>query len=298
MRPRIPTAPALLLARPRILDYIALGKPELTLLSVLTAVGAAYLGAGNGVPYGILIHTFLGTLLVGGGAGALNQFLERSYDARMKRTEDRPLPGGRISPTEALLFGLVTAVLGVAELSLFANPLAGFLAVVTLTTYLLLYTPLKRLTPFATVIGGVPGALPPVIGWAAVRGEVGIEAWSLFAILFFWQLPHFFALAWMYRKDYARGGYKILTVVDPEGKATSRQIIVYSAALLPASLLPTYLGLLGTTYFGCAFALSSLFFLVALQFYKQRSNAAARQLFYASLLYIPALILIMILDKL
>jgi len=298
MHPRIQSDTALLLVRPRVLDYLALAKPELTLLSVFTAVGAAYLAADNGIPYGILAHTFLGTLLVGGGAGALNQFLERSYDALMKRTENRPLPSGRLRPVEALVFGLLLATLGVAELSLFTNLLAGFLAVATLTTYLFLYTPLKRLTPFATVIGGVPGALPPVIGWAAVRGEIGIEAWALFAILFFWQLPHFYALAWMYRKDYARGGYKILTVVDPEGNATSRQIIVYSVALLPASLLPTYLGLLGPTYFFGAFVLSSLFFFVALQLFRHRTNPAARRLFYASLAYIPALILIIILDKL
>jgi len=298
MRQRVQSDTALLLARPRVLDYISLVKPELTLLSVLTAVGAACLAADNGLPYKILLHTFLGTLLVGGGAGALNQFLERSYDGLMKRTENRPLPSGRVSPAEAFVFGLVIAALGVVELSLFTNPLAGFLSIATLTTYLFLYTPLKRLTPFATVVGGVPGALPPVIGWTAVRGELGIEAWALFAILFFWQLPHFYALAWMYRKDYARGGYRILTVVDAEGNGTSRQIIVHSAALLPASLLPTYLGMLGAAYFCGAFLLSMLFFFVALNFYRRRTNGAARKLFYASLAYIPALIILMLLDRL
>jgi protoheme IX farnesyltransferase len=298
MRQRIQQSAAIVLTRPRVIDFVALGKPELTLLSVLTAVGAAYLAAENGVPYGILLHTFVGTLLVGMGAGALNQYLERAYDALMKRTENRPLPGGRVTPKEAIAFGLIAATLGVLELSVFTTVLAGFLAIGTLATYLFLYTPLKRLTPFATVVGGVPGALPPVIGWAAVRGEVGIEAWTLFAILFFWQMPHFFALAWMYRKDYARGGYKVLTVVDPEGIATSRQIIVYSAALIPASLLPTYVGLLSPAYFCGAFVLSALFFLVALQLSRQRTSPAARRLFYASLAYVPAIILLMILDRL
>jgi len=298
MRQRIQTEATLLLARPRALDYLTLAKPELTLLSVLTAVGAAYLASQDGIPFWILIHTFMGTLLVGGGAGALNQYLERSYDSLMKRTENRPLPAGRIAPGEALVFGVIIAALGVADLSVFTHPLAGFLALATLATYLFLYTPLKRLTPFATVVGGVPGALPPVIGWAAVRGSVGIEAWALFAILFFWQMPHFLALAWMYRKDYARGGYRMLTVVDPEGIATSRQIIVYSIALIPASLLPTYLGLLGPVYFCGAFTLSSLFLMVAIQVYRQRTNAAARRLFYASLAFIPTLAVLMIFDKL
>jgi protoheme IX farnesyltransferase len=275
-----------------------LAKPELTLLSVITAVGAAYLAAQSNVSYWTLLHTFVGTLLVGGGAGALNQYLERRYDALMRRTENRPIPGGRVSGREALVFGLIIASIGVAELSVYTYLLAGLLAVATLATYLLLYTPLKRLTPFATVVGGVPGALPPVIGWAAVRGEVGMEAWALFAILFFWQMPHFLALAWMYRKDYARGGYKMLTVVDPEGTATSRQIIVYSIALLPATLLPTYLGLLGPVYFCGAFILSVLFILVALRLHWHRTNSAARKLFYASLAFIPALVLLMILDKL
>jgi heme o synthase len=286
-----------LAARPRALEYLALAKPELTLLSVFTALGGAYLAAPDGIPYRILLHTFLGTLLVGGGAGALNQYLERDFDALMKRTENRPIPGGRVRPLEALIFGLVLAAAGVANLFLFANPLAGFLSVVTLVTYLFLYTPLKRLTPFATIVGGIPGGLPPVIGWAAVRGEVGIEAGALFAILFFWQLPHFFALAWMYRKDYAKGGYKILTVLDPEGVATSRQIMIYSVTLLPASVLPVYLDLLGPVYFCGAFLLSLVFLLSALQLFRQRTNAAARRLFYVTLAYIPLLGLLMIMDK-
>lgn len=286
------------LSQPRVLDFVLLAKPELTLLSVLTAVGGAYLASVDTGQYMAVFHTFVGTLLVGAGAGALNMYLERDLDGKMKRTEHRPLPAGRLSPVEALAFGIGAATVGVAELGIFTHGLAAFLAVCTLATYLFLYTPLKRLTPFATVVGGIPGALPPVIGWAAVHGEVGLEAWSLFAILFFWQMPHFLSLSWMYRRDYARAGYRLLTVVDQDGTVTGRQVLIYCVALLPASLLPTYLGILGTVYFVGAFIVTIIFLAVSFPMIWHPCARAARRLFVASLAYIPALVLLMVLDTL
>jgi protoheme IX farnesyltransferase len=244
-----------------------------------------------------MVHTLIGTLLVGSGAGALNQYIERNSDALMRRTESRPLPSRRVQPRDALLFGIVVSVLGVLQLGLLTHPLAGSLAAVTLASYLFMYTPLKRVTPFATVVGGLPGALPPLIGWAAVAGELSIGAWSLFFILFFWQMPHFLSLAWMFRKDYARAGYKMLTVVDPTGEVAARQILIYSLALIPAALAPTLLRILGSLYALGALILSLGFLFQAIRLSRDRSNANARKLFYGSLVYLSALIGLMILDR-
>jgi protoheme IX farnesyltransferase len=289
-----PDNAAVALPHVRLVDFVRLGKPELTLLSVLTAVGGAFLAQGSFVS---LVHTFVGTILVGGGAGALNMLLERDFDALMKRTSGRPIPGGRIAPPEAALFGIFLSVLGVLYLLVFTSMLAALLATVTLITYLFLYTPLKRLTPFATVVGAVPGALPPLIGWSAVRGEITIGALSLFAILFFWQMPHFLSLAWMYRKDYERGGFKMMTVMDATGAVTARQILVYSIGLIPASLLPTYAGLLGTGYFLGAGLLSITFLTITFPMLSHPDTPSARRLFFASLAYLPSLTLLMVLDR-
>jgi protoheme IX farnesyltransferase len=278
-----------------ITDYAMLMKPELTLLSVLTAVSSAYLALNGSLHYYLLVHTFIGTTLVGSAAGVLNQYMERRYDALMKRTEHRPLPSGRVQPAEALFFGIVLGVAGICYLALFTNWAATSLAVLTLVSYLAIYTPLKRKTPFATVVGGIPGALPPLIGWAVVRGSVSMEAWSLFFILFFWQMPHFLSLAWMYRNDYARAGYKLLTVLDPSYAITSRQILVYSIALIPASLMPMLVGITGMLYFIGALMLSIGFLVIAIRLYFVRTNFAARKLFYASLLFLPALFFLMML---
>jgi len=278
-------------------DYLVLTKPELTLLSVMTALGGAYLASGSTMPYLVLLHTFLGTLFVGGGAGALNQYIERDFDARMRRTENRPLPSGRIPERHALLFGVVLSVSGVLQLLLFTHAVAAFLAVATLVTYLFLYTPLKRVTPFATVVGGIPGALPPLIGWTAVTGDLSMGAWSLFFILFFWQMPHFLALGWMYRKDYARAGYRLMTVVDPSGEASSRQILIYCIALFPAAFMPTVVGMLGLVYFVGAAILSVAFLWLAIRLYRNRSNANAKALFFASLMYLSMLVALMIVDR-
>lgn len=284
------------LRHPVIADYLVLTKPELTLLSVISAVGSAFMALHGSAQYLPLLHTFIGTSLAGAGAGALNQYFERNHDAMMKRTATRPLPAGRVKPVEALAFGIFLAISGILYLASAANILAGILAALTLLSYLLVYTPLKRRTPFSTVIGGIPGALPPLIGWAVVRGSLTTESFSLFFILFFWQMPHFLALAWMYRKDYARAGYKMLPVLDTTGIATSRQILIYSIALVPASVLPTFVGLAGLIYFVGALLLSSALLFVAVRFCIDRSNTNARQLFSASLLYLPALFFLLMIS--
>jgi protoheme IX farnesyltransferase len=270
-------------------DYIRLMKPELTLLSVMTAMGSAYLALRGSANHVALIHTFFGTILIGGAAGVLNQYIERNYDALMKRTERRPLPSGRVRPIDALVFGTVLAASGILYLSLAANYVAGTLAVLTLVLYLFVYTPLKRKTPFATVIGALPGAFPPLIGWAVVRGSVSMEAWSLFFILFFWQMPHFLSLAWLYRKDYACAGYQVMTVLDPTGSVTGRQIVVYSIALIPASLMPSLVGLTGLMYAAGAFVLSTVFLTMAIWLYREKTQQAARRLFLTSLVFLSFL---------
>jgi heme o synthase len=278
-----------------IVHYIKLMKPELTMLSVLTAVGSAYLALGGSSHYTALIHVFVGTTLVGGAAGVLNQYIEHKYDALMKRTDHRPLPAGHIQPKTAFVFGWTLAITGILYLYITSNITASALAFLTLVIYLFVYTPLKKRTPFATVIGGIPGAIPPLIGWAAVRGGISMEAWSLFFILFFWQMPHFLSLAWLYRMDYARAGYKLLVVIDKTGDMTSRQILVYCCALVPASLLPTLIGFAGYIYFMGALIVSLTFLITGIIFFRERSVSAARRMFYFSLFVISLLFLLLIL---
>ena len=288
MKPIAEMQGGLVLARPKVLDYVTLVKPELTLLSVGTTLIGYLLGASDHFRPLLFFYTFIGTALVGGGAGALNQFIEREFDALMRRTQDRPLPAGRTSPPAAMLFGIVLAVLGVAILSILVNLLTGFLACATLATYLFLYTPLKRITPLSTIVGAVPGALPPVMGWTAARNAIDGPAWGLFAVLFLWQMPHFLSLAWVYRKDYERAGYRMLTVLDPEGTRTALQMLFFSAGLIPASIILgwssglTPVFILGTVSIGAAFTLTSVHFM------RLRSNRAARQVFVASILYLLA----------
>ncbi len=298
MRSEIEPHGTIALERSRFADFVTLTKPELTFLSVVTALAGALLAAPGTIPVGILVHVLLGTGLVGAGAGALNQFAEREYDGLMRRTEHRPLPSGRLLPWEALLFGVVASCLGIIDLAVFTNFLAAFLSGVTLVTYVFLYTPLKRITPWSTVIGGIPGALPPVIGWTAVTNDVTFGAVVLFAILFFWQMPHFFSLAWMYRKDYSRAGYKMLTVVDSSGTSTSIHIVAYSTLLLIASLLPGVFGYSGPLYVGVALLLGVGFIGTGIQLWISRSNEAARRVFFSSLIYLPVLLFIMVVDKL
>lgn len=288
---------AIVLERSWLADYVALTKPELTFLSVITALGGFFFGATDSFSGVLLLHTLVGTGLVGGGAGALNQYMERNFDAMMRRTEHRPLPSGRLSPAQVLIFGVACSILGILQLTLFVNILTGSIAAMTLVTYLFLYTPLKRITPLATIIGGIPGGLPPVMGWTAIRNDISIEPVLLFSVLFFWQMPHFLSLAWMYRKDYARAGYRTLSVLDIDGSITGRHMLVYCAVLIPITLLPGFLGYLGFMYSTAALVLGILFFLPAIQFTRLRSNTRARRVFIASLLYLPALFAFMVADR-
>lgn len=278
----------------RLADYLTLTKPEITFNVVLTAL-VGFLAAAHGAvaPLG-LVHALLGTALVAGAASALNQWVERGHDALMKRTVRRPLPAGRLAPGDGLAFGILMGVAGTAYLALAVNPLASALAAATAGSYLLVYTPLKRVTSLATVVGAVPGAMPPLIGWAAARGQLDAGAWVLFLILFFWQMPHFLALAALYRKDYARAGFRVLPVVDPDGGSTGRQSVLYALALLVVSLLPTPLGMAGPLYFFGALALGGAFVYYGLRLaIEPESHVRASGLFRFSLLYLPVLCALM-----
>lgn len=285
------------LTRPRIADYAELAKPRVAILVLFTvAIGA--LLASRGVPFfPVLFHTLVGTALVAAGASALNQLLERDCDAQMRRTENRPLPAGRLQPVEVLVFGVVLGLGGVVYLAVFLHqPLAALIAAVTYVSYVFLYTPLKRLTTLNTLVGAVPGALPPVIGWAAVRGSLDVEVFALFLIVFLWQVPHFLAIAWIYRDDYLRAGLRMLPTVDRDGSITGRQMVAYCVALIPASLAPAALDLTGPAYLVGALLLGSGFLFSACKFTQKRSVRQARRVLRASLIYLPALLALLLLD--
>jgi protoheme IX farnesyltransferase len=286
------------LARSRATDFVALAKPRLNFLVVVSALAGYAMAGGEASKVGLLLCTLIGTGLVAGGASAFNQVIERQPDGLMKRTQRRPLPDGRLQPGESVVFAALTAGAGLLILALGANPLASAVALTTLLTYVAIYTPLKRLSSFATVVGAIPGALPPVIGWAAARESLDQGAWVLFGIVFLWQLPHFLAIAWIYREDYARAGFPMLPVIEPDGRSTARQASVYAAALLPVSLAPTLVGLDGTGYFYGALALSTLFLALTLQFARTRSIPDARRLFFGSIIYLPILWIVMIAGRL
>jgi protoheme IX farnesyltransferase len=273
-------------------------KMRLTFLVLLTTLVGFYLGWSGSMAYGLMVNTIVATALVAAGASALNQLLEREHDAKMRRTQDRPLPSGRMTPDAVLIIGGVCAGTGLIYLALAVNLLTALLGALTLASYLFVYTPLKRVTTLNTAIGAIPGALPPLMGWTAARGEVTAQGWSLFAILFFWQLPHFLAIAWMYRDDYERAGFVMLPVVDPEGQRTGRQALSHTLGLLPVSLCPFLFGLVGRVYLAGALVLGAGFVWFAFQFARQMSMSGARRLFYASILYLPLLLSLMVFDKL
>ena len=272
-------------------------KARLTFLVLLTTLVGLYLGMQGPMDYFLMMHTLLGTALVAGGASALNQLMERDHDALMRRTVSRPLPSGRMTPEAVLIFGAVISSLGLVYLAMAVNPLTSFLGALTLVTYLFVYTPLKRVTTLNTAIGAIPGALPPLMGWTAARGQISGEGWALFAILFFWQLPHFLAIAWMYRDEYARAGYKMLPVVDPDGQRTSRQAVCHTLGLLPVSLFPFLFKMVGPVYCLGTLILGLIFLGFAISFSRQMTQARARHLFYASIIYLPLLLGLMVLDK-
>ena len=279
--------------RVRFADFFELTKPGITTMVLITTLVGYYMASRNGLRPLLLLHTILGTALVAGGASGLNQYFERNLDARMHRTRNRPLPAGRLFPNEALFFSMIISVVGVADLMFFVNILTGVLGLMTLAAYIFVYTPLKTRTALCTLIGAFPGATPPVMGWTAAGGDIDAVALSLFAILFLWQMPHFFAIAWMCTEDYARGGFS----VHVSGQSTGRQIIFFCCALIPISVLPTMLGLTGMLYLLGAILLGFVYlgygFAVALF----RSNAHAYRLLWVSILYLPALLALMMLDK-
>jgi len=266
-------------------------------MALLTVAAGAVLASGGAPDWRITTHALVGAALVAAGASALNQWSEREVDARMRRTRDRPLPAGRLQPGEVLVLGIASAAGGVVYLAAaLASALAAVVAALTLLTYVLVYTPLKRRTPLNTLVGAIPGALPPVIGWTAVRGSVGAEAGALFAVLFLWQVPHFLAIAWIYREDYGRAGLCMLPSVDPEGTATGRQMIVYCLALVAASLMPVEVGGAGPVYLAGALILGIGFLAYAVGFSLRRSTERARGVLRASLIYLPALLTLWLLD--
>ncbi|MEE8494591.1 MAG: heme o synthase [Nitrospirales bacterium] len=278
-------------------DFLALTRPRVVLMVMITTLVGFYLASVGTPDYVRLVHTLIGLALAAGGTLALNQYLERDVDAQMERTRLRPLPDGRLQPNEARAFGVAITGAGLVYLAFFVNGLSAFVTAISVGSYLFCYTPLKRKSPLCTVVGAVPGALPPVIGWGAASGELGLGAWVLFAILFLWQIPHSLAIARLYRNDYARAGIRVLPVVEPDGGSTGRQIVSNCLALLAVGLLPTLIGLAGSVYFFGALSLGIAFLGCGIALAISRSEAAARRLLFASLVYLPVQLGLMALDK-
>ena len=277
--------------------FLELTKPRIVSLVLITTCVGFYLASLGVADYRLLLHTLLGTALAAGGTLALNQLLEREADAKMRRTKLRPLPDGRVQPIEAFVFGALITIAGLVYLAWTVNLAGTAVTTAIVISYLAVYTPLKKTTSLCTLIGAVPGALPPVIGWAAVRGSIDLEAWVLFAIMFLWQMPHSLAIAWLYRDDYARAGFQLLPVINPDGKSTGRQVTSHCLALLAVGLLPTLIGLAGPIYFCVAFVLGSLFLWYSVRLALVRSLESARHLLFASLIYLPVLLAVMAFDK-
>lgn len=281
-------------------NYWELTKPEINFLIAITTAAGFWMGSfapPAHFPWMPLLHTLLGTMLVASGAAALNQLIELRHDVQMRRTARRPVASGRVAPSHALWFGALLSAFGVLYLTISTNALASLLAAVTLLSYLFLYTPLKRITPLCTLVGAIPGAAPPLIGWAAARGHLDPAAWVLFAIVFLWQFPHFMSIAWMYREDYARAGYLVL----PAGENTKHfviwQTVIPALVLLLVGLIPTVTGMSGLVYFGGALTIGGIFLYYGLRFAIRRTNVTARQLLLASILYLPAVLTLLVLNK-
>ncbi len=283
--------------RERALAYVELTKPRITFLIVLTAAAGFCLGAKGGVDYVRFAHAMFGIALLSSGIATLNQYMERDLDALMRRTMTRPLPSGKLSAFEALLFGAGLTLLAEVYLAVLVNPLTALFGLTVVAGYLFMYTPLKTRTTLSTVVGAFPGAMPPLMGWTSAAGEVTAGAWVLFSILFLWQFPHFLAIAWMYREDYGRAGIRMLPVVEPEGRVTGQQIVAYTLMLLPVSLLPTALGISGRVYLYGAVALGLLFLFSSLSAALSKSRQQARRLLLASVLYLPLLFGLMVLNQ-
>src|SRR5690349_19723485 len=283
--------------RDRVSAYAELTKPRITLLIVMTSAAGFALGSRGPIDYFAMLSALFGIGLLSSGIATLNQYAERDLDGLMRRTANRPLPAGKLAPWEALAFGTGITVLAEAYLLVFVNPLSALLGLTVIAGYLFAYTPLKTRTSLSTLVGAFPGAVPPLIGWTAARGTLSLEGWVLFAILFLWQFPHFLAIAWMYREDYGRAGILMLPVVEPDGRVTAQQIVVYTLMLLPVSLLPTLMGMSGRVYFIGAIVLGLLFLYSSLRAAFSMSRQRARRLLLASVLYLPLLFLLMVLNS-
>ena len=286
-------------ARPsRLADFYELTKPRMNFLVVVTTMVGFFMGMRRGfADWALLAHCLIGTGLAAAGASVLNQYVERGHDALMRRTADRPLPAGRVSPVEALLWGVLLAAGGTFYLAALVNPLTAALGAITIASYVFLYTPMKRWTTLCTVVGAVPGAIPPMMGWTAATDALSPPAWALFGILFFWQMPHFLAIAILYRDDYARGGFKMLPVVDPDLVVTGRQMVLYGTALVPVTLMPVALRMAGAGYLLAAVVLGLAFLSFGMNCALRKRRADARWMFLASIVYLPALLAVMMLDK-
>lgn len=278
-------------------DLLALTKPNIVWLIVVATFVGFYMASDGPLDWVTLAHTLGATAVLAGGAGALNQWMERGSDAKMRRTERRPMASGRMAPITGLVFAAALVLAGLAWLLYSTNALAAAVGLAVVVAYAGIYTPLKSRTPWATFWGAFPGAAPPLIGWAAVRNELTVEAWILFAILFLWQFPHFYAIAWMYREDYARAGIKMLPVIDPDGKATAKRIVLYGAALVPVSILPSAIGMTGILYAIGASLMSVAYLNSGISTTTERTSKQAKSLLRMSILHLPAIYLLLVLDK-
>lgn len=283
-------------ARSRGADFLALTKPRLNFLVLLTTAAAYRLGVAPDASTLTLVHTMVGTALVAGGAAALNQVWERDTDKLMRRTRMRPLPDARLDHRHASAFGWLLSVVGLVELALFVNLLTAATALATLASYVWFYTPLKFRTSLSTIVGALPGALPALIGWAAATNSWSIEGWVLFGIVFMWQMPHFLAIAWMYRHEYERAGIPLLPVIHPDGRSTGRQAVLYTMALVPITLMPTFMGMASAYYLAGAVVLGAIMGVFSLEFAVVRTQDAARRLFFASIIYLPLLWALLVWD--
>ncbi len=278
-------------------DYYELTKPSIVWLILMSTVMGCYLAADGSLLSARLFHTVLATGLLAAGTGALNQWWERDVDGRMRRTLARPIPGGRIQPKAALAYSAGLTIAGLLYLLIAVNPLSFLLGACTVVSYNLVYTPLKTRTWWSTTIGAFPGAIPPLLGWAAIRGSIGVEAWILYAVLFLWQFPHFYAIAWMYRDDYGRAGIRMLPVIDPSGRSTSRQILVTAALLVPVSMAPAWLGIVSPWYAAPAFLLGVGYLASGVRLARSGTTASAKELLRASVLYLPLLYFFLLVAK-
>ena len=281
------------IVRASLADYLNLSKSRIVLMVLITTAAGYVIGARD-FSLLMLLHTLAGTALVAAGTNALNQYWERNLDAKMQRTARRPIPAGRISPRAALIFSTTIALLGTVYLGMAVNWLTAALGAFTLTSYIFVYTPLKRISTACTLVGAIPGAIPPLMGWTAATGEIGLGGLIAFTVLFLWQLPHFMAISWIYREDYGRGGFAMLSVIDPDGRAVGRDAVIYSAILLPVSVAPAFVGMAGLTYLILASAVGAAMLVASIRFYEERSTRRARTLFLFSNIYLLSMMILFV----